>query len=136
MAENGLIVYRYMDPVTFTWDGTENTSGSYRKEIDWGEQNIRNRVGVYLISDPNNDYNIRFFLEERTSMPGGPTGSVNLIEPIIEEVDSNNRSRRLFYIGPGTKIYAEPASFSSPLTENLKLYVYQVAGIPVKYFGL
>lgn len=134
--ENVLTVYKYLEPKTITWTGTESTSGSFRQTVDWGYLNARNRVGIYLISDPNNDYNIRFFMSARTNMPGGPTGSVRLSEPIIEEIDSDNRSRRLFPVGSGDPIYAEPSAFASPLSQPLKLYVYQVVGIPVKYFGI
>jgi hypothetical protein len=138
--ENTSIVYRYFNPLTFEWSGNEITTAGFRQEIDWGDANLRNRVGVYLISDPENEYNIRFFFDERESMPVGATGSINTNEPIIEEVDSNNRSRRLFFIGPGTKIYAEPQIWQGAsgvaLDPGLRLYVYQVAGTPVKYFGL
>jgi len=138
--ENTSVVYKYLNATTYVWDGTEITTDGFRQEIDWGSDNIRNRVGIYLISDPENTSNIRFFFDTRSAMPSGATGSINVNEPIIEEVDQNNRSRRLFFVGPGTKIYAEPAIWQgasgAALSPGLRLYVYQVAGTPVKYFGL
>ena len=138
--ENTSIVYRYFNPLTFVWDGTELTTDAFRQEIDWGNDNLRNRVGVYLVSDANNEYNVRFFFDPRDAMPAGATGSIDVNEPIIEEVDANNRSRRLFFIGPNSKIYAEPqiwqGASGASLSPPIRLFVYQVAGVPIKYFGL
>jgi hypothetical protein len=138
--EQSIIVYQYLNKLIFQWDGTEITTDGWRQEIDWGQGNVRNRAGVYLISDPQNTCNVRFFLEARDTMPVGPTGSIPMDEPIIEEIDTYNRARRTFYIGPGAKIYAEPAAYQgasgTPWTTPVRLYVFQVAGTPVKYFGL
>jgi hypothetical protein len=138
--ENTAIVYQYFDKLSLVWDGTESTVDGLRQEIDWGQKNIRNRAGVFLISDPDNTCNVRFFFDPRDAMPTGPTGSLPIDEPIIEEIDANNRSRRLFFIGPNSSIYAEPTAYQGasgvPFTKSIRIFVYQVAGVPVKYFGL
>lgn len=135
-----ITVYHYKNPLTLTWNGTEATVDGLRQEIDWGSENMRNRAGIYLVADPRNETNIRVFLSERTFLPTGPTGAVPVDEPIVQDVDNNNRRTALFYIGPGDKIYVEPAAYQgvsgSPFAVSATLYVYQVAGTPVKYFGL
>lgn len=136
MDTNTALVYQYQNLTSLTWTSFESTSGSFRQLLDWGSQNIRNRIGIYLIADPLNAYNIRFFFTARTAMPGGPTGAIMLTEPIVEEVDANNRQRRTFFVGHGTPIYAEPACYQTVNSPSLKLYAYQVTGLPVKYFGL
>lgn len=138
--ENTTTVYQYLNPLTFTWNGTEATVGGLRQEVTWDNENLRNRAGIYLVADPRNETNIRVFLSERTFLPTGPTGAIPVNEPIVDDVDNNNRRIRLFFCGPNQNIYVEPAAYQgvsgTPFTQLATLYVYQVAGVPVKYFGL
>lgn len=129
--------YNYQNPLTFNWTLTETTPGTFRQKVDWGNLDYQNRIGIYLVADPNNTANIRVFLNPRVSLPA-ISNPVVVSEPIMEEVDNNNRIRRLFFIGTGTTIYVEPSIYNGDggtIVPQI-LYVFQVTGKIIKDFGL
>jgi len=164
MATQVTTTYSYLSPATYFWNlnevgvpplsasayqsnpTTQNPgfgisppyTGSFRKQIDWGGQDMRNRAGVYLISDPRNTCKIQFFTSQRTTGPSA-TGSIVYTEPIVEYVDTNNHNRRLFFISPSQSLYAEPTiynGYSGSIGPTQTLYIYQLVPKAIQYFGL
>ena len=113
-------------------------TGSFRKQVDWGGQDMRNRSGVYLISDPRNTCKLQFFTSQRSTGPA-TTGSIIYTEPIVEYVDTNNHNRRQFFISPNQALYCEPTiynGFSGPAGPVQTLYIYQLVPRAIQYFVL